>query len=727
MSHLQKVKSGGGWPSIRYAYKMAQKAGGLKKFYFALNRPNTCKSCALGKGGFKGGLSNEIGQGFQVCKKSMQAQAQDMQPGIHKELFEKTSITEFSQMSGRKLEALGRLTHPLYLPEGATHYETLEWPQAYKTLIKSWQSANPNRSFFYSSGRASNEAAFLIQLLARQWGTNNINNCAYYCHQASGVGLSQSLGTGTSTIQLDDLLKTDLIVLIGANPASNHPRFMKYLAYLARRGGKTVVINPFREIGLRHFNVPSDPQSLLFGSDIANLYLQPHCGGDTAFLKAVSVHLWRQKKVDMDFLKTCCNNLDEFQKDLESQDLESLLERSGITFEELESFNNYLLASKNTIFAWGMGITQQIQGVESVRTIANLALMRGMIGKKGAGLLPLRGHSNVQGVTTVGVVPQVKPEMAESLLKHLNIKLPSSSGKDTFNCLEAAYKGEIDFAFLMGGNLFGASPNQQWAREAMSKIKTIIFTCTTLNPGHIHGHGKNTLILPVRARDEEKLTTSQESMFNFVRLSSGGSKAPSESLPSESDICINVARALLGENPVPWSKLADHREIRQLIARTVPGMDAIADLDSGKEFTIPGRIKHNPKFSTANGKANLAVVEPSDARPLKRQFNLMTIRSEGQFNTIIYEEEDIYRGAKHRQVLFMNQKDITGDGFAEGDQVWVESETGKMKMELMEGNIRVGNIAMYFPEANAIVPGKIDPQSKTPAFKRIPVRIFKAA
>jgi len=726
MPVFEKPNSAGGRNSIQYAFRTAKNSGGFIKFFSALNSPNTCKTCGLGKGGIKGGLRNEMGQGFQVCKKSMQAQAQDMLPGIPEEFFKKTSLRELAQMSGQKLEALGRLINPLYLPEGADYFQPVEWSQAYEILLKNWQSANPDRSFFYSSGRSSNEAVFLIQLLARQWGTNNINNCAYYCHQASGVGLTQSLGVGVSTIQLDDLQKSDVIILIGANPASNHPRLMKYFVHHKRRGGKVLVINPFKELGLQRFNVPSDIRSLLFGSNIADYYIQPHCGGDLAFIKAAIALLFKEKKVDTDFLDKHCNNLDEFQKDIESQDIEKLLKMSGVSLKDLQIFCDYLNKSKNTIFAWGMGITQQLHGVESVRMIANLALTLGMVGKEGAGLLPLRGHSNVQGVATVGAVPQLKKKIAESLMKHLNIKLPPSPGKDTFSCIEAASKGEIDFALLLGGNLYGASPHLKWTREALNKINFIAFLSPTLNSGHVQGGGKNSLILPVRARDEEKLSTSQESMFSYVRLSLGGSKAPSDDLPSETDIFAIAGKTLLGETPVPWSKLADHKEIRKLISITLPKMHSMAGLDSGKEFTIPGRVKHTPNFSTENEKANLAAIDSVDSRPEEGFLNLMTFRSEGQFNTIVYEEEDLYRGAEHRMVVFMNKNDISNNGFSTGKEVWVESEAGKIKLELLEGSIRAGNAAVYFPEANIIVPGKVDPQSRTPAFKRVSVRIYKA-
>ncbi len=721
----KKLNTGGGWPAIHYALKMAYKAGGLMKFYSALERKNACKACALGKGGAKGGLIDEIGQGFQVCKKSMQAQAQDMQPGIPKSFFEKTSLETFAGMSGKKLESLGRLINPLYLPEGSNHFQVLSWPQAYETLLQHWRDANPERSFFYSSGRSSNEAAFLIQLLVRQWGSNNINNCAYYCHQASGLGLSQSLGGGTSTVQLDDITKADLFVLIGANPASNHPRLLRFLANLRRRGGKVVVINPFREKGLQRFNVPSDIRSLFFGSEIANLYLQPHCGGDLAFLKAALLQLWQRNEVDKIFLETNCDNLPEFQKDLEAEELSSLLEKSGLGATDLESFTQYLQRSRNTIFAWGMGITQQAHGVQSVRTITNLALAMGMVGKPGAGLLPLRGHSNVQGVATVGVVPQVKPQMAEALVKHLKTDLPTSPGLDTFHCVDAAFKGEMDFAMLLGGNLYGASPNQKWAGEALRKISFTASLSTTLNLGHIYGRGKSSLILPVRARDEEKQATSQESMFNFVRLSKGGAKAPAPDLPSESEIYVHVGKALLGEDPIPWPQLSNNKEVRKLIADAVPNMQPMEGLDSENEFTIPGRIKHTPTFATPSGKAVLAVVEAPDARPREGHFNLMTMRSEGQFNTIVYEEEDIYRGANHRLTLFMSQEDVENHGFSEGQWVMVESEVGKLKTKLIAGPIRKGNVGMYFPEANVLVPGNIDPQSKTPSYKRIAVRVTK--
>ena len=722
----RKIKSGGGLSSIRYSLNMAKEAGGVKKLYSALKSSNTCKSCALGMGGKTGGMRNEIGETFQVCKKSIQAQAQDMQHGINRKFFEENSIDDLSKLTGRELEALGRLSQPLFLPKDGTHFQVLQWQEALEKLLQYWKASQADKSFFYTSGRSSMEAAFLVQLIARQWGTNNINNCSYYCHQASGVGLTESLGSGTSTVKLEDLKQADLVVLIGANPSSNHPRFMTSLVELRRRGGKVVVINPLKELGLQRFSLPSDIRSLLFGSEVANFYIQPHCGGDLSFIKASAVFLWKEKKADLDFLKNRCNGFKEFEDDLKHENLELLLTKAGVSYEEMKEFCNYLAQSKNTIFAWALGITQQLHGVKTVRAIANLALMRGMVGKPGAGLLPLRGHSNVQGIGTVGVVPRIKPAMASALLEHLKIKPPAAPGKDTFSCMEAAHRGEIDFALLLGGNLYGSNPDQKWASEALARINFTAFISTTLNPGHIHGHGENTLILPVRARDEEKQSTSHESMFNFVRLSSGGVKPPANELPSETEIFVYAGKNLFGDNPIAWTELSNHNKIRQFIGRIIPNMHSLADLETGNEFTIPGRIKHSPDFNTSNGKANLAIVEAVDARPEPEHFNLTTIRSEGQFNTIVYEDEDVYRGVKHRNVVFLNEKDIISNNLSQGQLVWVESEIGRMKVELVEGAIREKNAAMYFPEANAIVPGKIDPLSKTPSFKRISVRIYSA-
>jgi len=441
------------------------------------------------------------------------------------------------------------------------------------------------------------------------------------------------------------------------------------------------------------------------------------------FLKAAAVRILEKDSVDSEFVENNCEEESDFRSDLDSQNVDSLLKKSGISEDDLNSFCEMITNSKRTIFAWAMGVTHHLHGSDTVRAITNLALLRGMIGKEGAGLLPLRGHSNVQGIGTVGVVPKLKPEIAKLISSVMNFELPSQEGKDTFACMEAAHRGEIDFTFIIGGNLYGATPNQKRASESLQKINFITYLSTTLNKGHLLGRGKNTLILPVLARDEERQQTTQESMFSFVRVSSGGAASPNVELHSESQLLSHLGEALLGNTPVPWNKLTDHDNIRKFISETIPDLEQLKDISKGSEFTIPGRIKHKPIFNTPTGKAKLAVLEAPDARPESGKFNLMTFRSEGQFNTIVYEEEDVFRGVEHRNVIFMSAEDIRSNELQARNKVLVESSVGSMSVELIEGPVRTGNVAMYFPEANELVPGRVDPKSKTPSFKRTQVEI----
>lgn len=717
MSKRIRTKTGGGWKAVAYSARMARKAGPWR-FLSALRRSNTCKTCALGMKGMR----DELGHGFQVCKKAMQAVTQDLQPGIAKEFWASHPVDILKHYSGRQLEDLGRLVHPLWLPEGATHFKPIRWEEALNLVMEQYQKTDPARHFTYVSGRSANEAAFLIQLLTRQYGTNNINNCSYYCHQASGVGLGQTFGSGSATVMLEDVEKADLAILIGCNPSSNHPRFMTHLMHLRRRGGKVIVINPLKEVGLQRFSVPSHLRSLLFSTEIANAYIQPHCGGDLALVKAITGALWQQGKGVPDFLEKYCNNYDAWRSDIESCNPASLAAQAGVTMKELQEVCDYLTRARNVIFVWAMGVTHQVHGVDTVRAIANLALMLGQVGRPGAGMLPLRGHSNVQGVGTVGVVPKLKPQMVERITEHLRVGIPESPGYDTFASLEAAERGEVDFSLLLGGNLYGSNPDAEWAGRALARIPFTVQISTTMNLGHLHGKGWNMLILPVRTRDEERQVTTQESMFNFVRYSVGGTKPPAEDLPTEAEIICHIGRTLFGEDPVPWTRFADYEHIRSFIAKVVPGLEEIGKVQE-QEFTIPGRIYHVPEFSTHNGKANLAVLRAPDARPVPGTFNLTTFRSEGQFNTIVYDEEDIYRGSTHRDVIFLHPDDVRELGIKDGDQVAVVSEVGQLQLEAVTYDIRRGNAGMFYPEGNALVPGRTDPQSKTPGFKRVQVKV----
>ncbi|ESQ92755.1 histidine kinase [Asticcacaulis sp. AC460] len=713
---------GGGPKKVLYALQTATKIG-LNSTAKALTAKNTCKACGLGMGGQKGGMTNEHGDFPSVCNKSIQAQSTDIQPGIPIEVLTHP-LSDLRELDGHELEHLGRLATPLYKPAGADRFEVIGWDAALDLAGARMRATAPDRSFFYSSGRSSNEAGFILQLLARAWGTNNVNNCSYYCHQATGVGLGTTIGTGTSTVELDDLDRCDFIFVIGANPASNHPRFIHKLKGIRDRGGQVVIINPAKEAGLVRFALPKNLKSMVTGGDwIASDYLQPRIGSDLAVLKGLAKAVL--VAADGAFIAAHTTGFGEFLADIEATPWEEIESRTGLARAELERVAGLYAQAGSAVFAWGMGITHHLNGCDNVEYIANLALLRGQIGRPGAGMLPLRGHSNVQGIGTIGVKPVLAREVLERMESAFGIVLPKGGGMDTMACMQAAQHGEIDAAVLMGGNLYEANPDSAFALEAMGRIGFKLYLTTTLNRGHVHGIGEGeVLILPVTARDEEWQPTTQESMFNFVRLSDGGIRRLDGVRP-ESDILCDLAQRLMPGSAVDFAAFKQHRTVRETIARIVPGMEALADIDVARqEFHVRGRLLHTPVFNTADGKARF-VVRPLPAVE-EAPLLLTTVRSEGQFNTIIYEYKDSYRGGIDRMSVMLNADDLAQRGLADGDVVTVESDHGRMEAVTVRAfDIAKGSVMAYYPEANVLVGTAVDPRSKTPAFKATPVRIFK--
>jgi molybdopterin-dependent oxidoreductase alpha subunit len=725
---MRKLKSGGGWQAIRYSLKTAMQVGPLR-FWRAMRSKNACKTCALGMGGQLGGMRNEAGHFPEVCKKSMQAMAADMRGRIEPRLFESYSLQELKGFSSREMEMFGRLTDPVMAGPSDTHYRAVSWDEALDHIARKLKATPPERSFFYASGRSSNEAGFLLNLLARAYGTNHLSNCSYYCHQASGVGLQDSVGTKTATIELDDLEKCDLVFLIGGNPASNHPRFMTTLMKLRERGGRVIVINPVKETGLVNFRVPSSVRSMLFGTEIASLYIQPVIGGDIALLAGIAKSLVDSREVDSSYIEAYTEHFDDLRTLLGDLNWSDIEDSSGLPRAEIEAVAREYARSKRTVFSWTMGITHHEHGVDNVQWIANLALLRGMVGKEGAGLLPIRGHSNVQGMGSVGVSPSMTRAAIERLAT-LGLKAPEFEGHDTMAAMEAAHRGETDIGLCLGGNLFGANPDASFAAESLGNLDTLVYLNTSLNTGHAHGLGKTTIILPVQARDEESQSTTQESMFNYVRLSDGG-LARHTGPRSEVDILTEIGHLTLGaQGSIDWQRLKDHDEVRKLIARLVPGLDAIGDIGRDKkEFHIPGRVLHEPKFKTPSGKAAFRALPLPRRKPLaEHQIEIMTVRSEGQFNTVVYEEEDLYRGQGRRDVILMNPADIARLGLVADQRVDIANEVGTMRNILVrEFDIAKGCALMYYPEANVLIPRKTDPRSKTPGFKSAVVTIWPAS
>ena len=714
------MKSGGGWPAILYTLKKSREVGGILKMYRALRSRNACKTCALGMGGQKGGMVNEIGGFPEVCKKSLQAMAADMQPGIASEFWQRHSIQHLRAMSPRQLENSGRLTQPLLRAAGEDHYRPISWDTAISHVADKLQQTTADETFWYFSGRSSNEAGFLLQLFARLYGTNNVNNCSYYCHQASGVGLTSSVGSGTATIVLEDVERADLVFVIGGNPPSNHPRIMTTLKNVRRKGGKVIVANTVRETGLINFRVPSDPMSLLFGTKIATQYVQPHIGGDLAMLWGIAKRIDEMGAVDDAFLHQHCDGADEWLEKIRATPWSEIQEKSGLEKQEIDEIAATYAKSKNCVFSWTMGITHHAHGVQNVQAIANLALMRGMVGRPNAGLMPIRGHSNVQGIGSVGVTPKLKDAIFQRLESEFNITLPTSAGYDTLACMEAADAGQMRVGFCLGGNLYGSNPDLHFAEQALNKPDLMVYMSTTLNTGHAHALGKETIIWPVLARDEEPQPTTQESMFNFVRVSDGG-PARLAGPKSEVEVIASLAEQVLGsDGPIDWNSMRQTSKIQEAIGKVVPGWEAINNISETKqEFQIAGRTFHSPKFPTATGRAQLHCHDLPNLQGSDQELRLMTVRSEGQFNTVVYEEADIYRGQERRDVILMHPDDLSRLGLQHDQRVTVRSGTGELQHILARGydDIRPGNALMYYPEANVLIARTPDPQSRTPAFK----------
>lgn len=722
-----RVKSGGGFRAIWYTLKKGYQAGGVWKLYKAMRSKNACKTCALGMGGQRGGMTNEQGSFPELCKKSLQAMVADMQPGIPPTFWAEKSAAELAAMTPRELEHCGRLIQPVLYEQGQTHYRPITWGEAYQRIATELQQTDPDQTFWYFSGRSSNEAGFLLQLLARVYGTNNVNNCSYYCHQASGVGLQSSVGSGTATLTLEDVEQSDCVFVIGGNPASNHPRLMTTLMHVRRRGGKVIVINPLRETGLEKFRVPSDPISLIKGTKIASHYVQPHIGGDLALLWGIAKAVGELGRFDDAFLRDHCRGGDDWKVAVSELTWDEIERKSGVPRAEITAIAQVYSEAQRAVFSWTMGITHHTNGVENVQAIANLAMCRGMLGRPGCGLMPIRGHSNVQGIGSVGVTPKLKDAIFDALQTKFGVELPTSAGLDTLACIEAAHRGEMRVAICLGGNLYGSNPDATYAAEAMSRLRLTVTLSTTLNTGHAHGLAKSFIILPVLARDEEPEPTTQESMFNYVRLSDGGPRR----LPgprSEVEVIAELgSRVCPRAKGIDWEAMRRTSTIRAWIAAVVPGFAKIETIDQTKqEFFIDGRVFHQPTFPTSDGRAILHLHRlPELIGTGAGEIRMMTVRSEGQFNTVVYEEEDLYRNQDRRDVILMHPDDLKRLGLRHDQRVTIRSQTGELPGWLARGydKIRPGNSLTYYPESNVLVPRQVDPSSRTPTFKNIVVSI----
>lgn len=738
MGQDQVPQAGGGMPVVQYWAEQTLSPKGAT-IWKTLFHKSACLSCAWGTGGQKGGFVNEDGEVLQRCAKSVEAIASELQPAA--QFHEQSTLTQLQQLTSEEANNLGRLSYPLIRRPQSDRYERISWDEVYQIAEAAFRKA-PERVASYSSGRSSNEAAYLLQLMMRAMGSNNLADCSDLCHAASTVGLKQMFGSGTSMVSLESLKHADCVVLIGSNAPANHPRLMNELIELRERGGKVIIVNPTLEVGLVKFASPAFPikSMLTGGSDISTLYLQPIPGSDVAVFVGLQKSLIEQNLIQLDYLQVHTEGWKAVIDYAKETSWEVITETCGVSKEEIDAAAYIIGNSKGVVFAWAMGVTQQVNGVDNIYSIANTALITGNAGKDGAGTMPIRGHSNVQGFGSMGVTVHLKKEIQEALEKLLQKPLSRVPGYDTRALIDAADADQIDTLICLGGNLYAANPDLSQAKRALGKIETIFYLATKPNLGHFHGlAAKNTIILPVFARFENPHKTTAESGNNFVRLNDEGETHLKDAeLISEVEFLTELAHRLQGETPVNWRKLQDTKYVRQLIAQTIPGYEKIGSIDETQtEFTISDRIFTEAKFPTPKGKASMFVTPlPKLTVPTKQDFGipestsgitliLGTGRSYSQHNTVVYKPHDKYRGMPHRNCILMNQRDAEDAGFREHQRVTVQGDAGKLEnVEIIYGAIRSGAAMMFYPEVNAIFQAKVDPRSGTPAYKRVPVFVY---
>jgi molybdopterin-dependent oxidoreductase alpha subunit len=735
-----KFKRGGGW-SVITGWGRATFSLRGKKLWQTLNHKSACLSCAWGTGGQNGGFRDELGEPLQRCIKSVEAIRSELQSAVPHDVFHRRRLAELQRLDSSSCDRLGRLDRPLIKREGSDFYEPIEWDEVYNILSVVFKSSAPERLASYSSGRSSNEAAYLLQLLMRACGSNNLADCSDLCHAPSSVGLSRVFGSGTSNVSLESLRQADGVVLVGSNAPANHPRLMNELIRLRERGGTVVVINPVLEGGLLQFGSPAFPiRSLLMGSEIASLFLQPIPGSDTAVFLGFQKAWLESGAIALEFVRSHSDGWDDLREQLISTSWESITQCCGLSREELEYTAARLANCRAVVFAWAMGITHHSNGTTNVQAIANSAVLSGNVGRPGAGTMPIRGHSNVQGFGSMGVSVRLREPMRLALEALLQRPLSRTPGFHARDLIEAADRGEVDALLCLGGNLFGANPDSTQACRALGRVDTIAYLATKPNLGHFHGlAARQTLLLPVLNRFETPHRTTVESGNNWVRLNDPGkTHLKHADLVSEVHFLAELAHRIFGDDHLHWRRLHDSSYVRELIAQTVPGYEQMCGIDSTKtEFQVSGRVFSTPCFSTPNGRAQLSQTPlPKLILPDVDHFgglaagergcvlSLITARSYGQHNTVVYKTADWYRGMPHRQTLLISPDDLKCFQFEPYELVTVQGEAGCLhRIELIPGPIRQGCGLMFFPEANVLMRGDSDKSCGTPAFKRVPVMI----
>ena len=692
----------------------------------------------------------------EFCENGAKAVAEEATTRrVDADFFARHPVSELAGKTDYWLGQQGRLTRPMILREGSDHYRPISWDEAFQVIADRLNELDsPDEAAFYTSGRTSNEAAFLYQLMVRSFGTNNLPDCSNMCHESSGSALSETIGVGKGSVSLPDLEQADLVLVVGQNPGTNHPRMLTSLEKIKQRGGKIIAVNPLPEAGLMRFKNPQTARGVAGGgTPLADEFAQIRIGGDLALFKALAGLLLQAEEaapgtvLDREFIEQHCHGFEEFAAQARDIDWDAVTEATAMSREQIEKIARMLIDSERTVACWAMGLTQHKQAVPTIREVTNLLLMRGMIGKPGAGVCPVRGHSNVQGDRTMGIWEKMPEAFLSAMEQEFGIPMPREHGYDTVDTLRAMQSGKVKAFLAVGGNFVAATPDTAGTEAALRSCELTVQVSTKLNRSHVVP-GRTALILPTLGRTERDVQESGpqfvtvEDSMSVVHASRGRLAPASDELLSEVAILSRLARRLLGpDHPARWEDYErDYDLIREHIANVVPGCtDYNAKVRDPNGFVLPHGPRDSRSFPTSTGKANFTVNTPEPLRVPEGRLLLQTLRSHDQYNTTIYGLSDRYRGIEDaRRVVLVNDKDIAELGFSDGDLVdlvseWPDGDGGieerrAERFRIVAYPTARDCAAAYYPEANPLVPlNAVAEKSNTPVSKAVIVRLERPA
>ncbi|MFI1795872.1 FdhF/YdeP family oxidoreductase [Streptomyces sp. NPDC020379] len=732
-----------GLPAVAHSLRMAHQQMGLKRTALTLLKVNQkdgfdCPGCAWPEG--------EKRHAAEFCENGAKAVAEEATlRRVTPDFFAAHSVSDLAGRSGYWLGQQGRLTQPMHLAEGADHYEPVSWDRAFDIIAEELDAlASPDEAVFYTSGRTSNEAAFLYQLFAREFGTNNLPDCSNMCHESSGSALSETIGVGKGSVLLEDLHQADLIIVAGQNPGTNHPRMLSALEKAKAGGAKIITVNPLPEAGMERFKNPQNARGISgVGTPLTDLFLQIRLGGDQALFRTLNrLILETEGALDTDFIAEHTHGFEEFARTARAADWDETLRATGLRREEIERALEMIVASRRTIVCWAMGLTQHKHAVPTIREVVNFLLLRGNIGRPGAGVCPVRGHSNVQGDRTMGIFERPAPAFLDALEKEFGFTPPREHGLDVVRAIRALRDGQAKVFLAMGGNFVSATPDTDVTEAAVRRARLTVHVSTKLNRSHVVT-GARALILPTLGRTErdhqaggDQFVTVEDSM-GMVHASRGRLRPAGPHLLSETAIVCRLARRTLGpRSTTPWEDFEkDYGTIRDRIARVIPGFeDFNARVARPGGFTLPHAPRDERRFPTTTGKANFTAAGIEYPRAPQGRLLLQTLRSHDQYNTTIYGLDDRYRGIKNgRRVILVNPDDAAELDLADGTYAdlvseWTDgSERRAPGFRVVHYPTARGCAAAYYPETNVLVPlDHTADTSNTPASKSLVIRVEPA-